>query len=216
MEVEFISQGALNAYCGDGKAEVLLFSFNGMGVVRYECELKGESSYFEQAAQLSKQTKGIVVCGCITDTRGDKRKSALVAENGRLLGVTDRIHSIDGDFSCGATVRVYDTKIGKMGVLVAEDLYFYETVKALTVCGSQFIVCPFDLPINSMETAYLRVYAHAFGIPLYLCGKGYSALALPNGELAFSSPVSPVKTSLEKGAEYHLIQTRKRFIYQGG
>ncbi len=212
MQVEFISQGALHAYRGEESAELLLFGFNGMGEVSYEKELKGESAYFEQAALLSKRTKGVVVCGCVTDMRGNKRKSALIAENGRLLGVSDRIHAIDGDFSCGATLSVYDTKMGKMGVVVAEDLFFYETVKALALCGSRFIVCPFGKRIGEVETVYLRAYAHSFGIPVCLCGEGYSALALPNGELAFSSPVSPVKTSFEKGAEYHLVQTRKRII----
>ena len=212
MQVEFISQGGLNAYHGDESAELLFFGFNGMGEVSYEKELKGESCNFEQAAQLSKRTRGVVVCGCITDTRGHKRKSALVAENGKLLGVSDRSHSIDGDFSCGATLSVYDTKIGKMGVVVAEDLFFYETVKALALCGSRLIVCPYNRLTGEVETVYLRAYAHTFGIPVYLCAEGYSALALPNGELAFSSPISPIKTSLEKGAEYHLVQTRRRMI----
>ena len=188
-----------------------MFGFNGLGEVSYEKELKGETGHFEKAAQLSKATGGIVVCGCVTNTLGHKRKSAVVAECGRLLGVADRLHSMEGDYACGATLSVYDTKIGKIGVLVGEDLYFPETLKALALCGSRCILCPFDGALRNLEKVYLRAYAHCFGVPIYICGKGYCALASPKGELAFSSPVSPVSFSYEGVGEYRLIETRRRF-----
>ena len=58
------------------KIDLFLFGFGGMGEVSYEKELKGETSNFEDAALFSKESKALVVCGCITDTRGHKRKSA--------------------------------------------------------------------------------------------------------------------------------------------
>ena len=63
---------------------VLLLGFDALGEVSYEQELKGESMYFEEIALLSKRLKNVVICGCITNTRGLKRKSAIVAENGKM------------------------------------------------------------------------------------------------------------------------------------
>ncbi len=226
MRICFVSNGTLRAFRGNGErgmaaclqesekgqTDLLCFGFNGIGEVSYERELKGESSFFEDAAALSKELGALVVCGCVTDSRGLKRKSALVAENGRLMGVSDMLYVVDGEVSCGAALRVYETKMGKMGVAVAEDLHFPDVVKSLALCGSDFIVCPFGKVCDEMQGVLLRAYAYMYGVPILCCGDGYAMLADGKGRLAFSSPVSPAFFSFENRKEYHLLQTRRRLI----
>lgn len=221
MRIGFVSRGALCDYkdvycasCDRERADVLLFGFNGIGEVSYEKELKGESAYFADVALLSKAGQNIVVSGCITDTRGIKRKSAVVAEKGKLLGVSDMLNAVDGEVNCGAALKIYDTSIGKIGVVLAEDVFFFEVMKALSVCGCDFIVCPFGAVADSFLTVLLRAYAFCSGIPIAFCGAEYCAIASPTGELAFSSPHSPVYAQLENQREYHLIETRKRIFYR--
>ena len=221
MRIGFVSRGVLRDYkddycasCDRERTDVLLFGFNGIGEVSYEKELKGESGFFADVALLSKVGQNIVVSGCITDTRGVKRKSAVVAEKGKLLGVSDMLNAVDGEVNCGAALKIYDTSIGKMGVVLAEDVFFFEVMKALSVCGCDFIVCPFGAVADSFLTVLLRAYAFCSGIPIALCGVEYCALASPTGELAFSSPHSPVYTRFENSREYHLIETRKRMFYR--
>ena len=191
-------------------ADIFLFGFNGLGEVNYEKELKGETALFEETALLSKEKKSVVVCGCITDTRGHKRKSALVAENGRLSGVSDLLYATDGECSSGVSLRVYDTKLGKMGVIVAEDLYFPDVIQNLSACGSDFIVCPFPKVINSVPSVLLRAYSYCYGVPILLCGEGYAMSADGTAELSFASPQSPITYEFDKIQEYHLIELRKR------
>lgn len=211
MRITFVSKDALSRYKEQGhedRANVTLFGFNGVGEVSYEKELKGESHFFEDVATLSKRNKNVVVCGCVTDTRGHKRKSVAVAENGRLLGVSDMLYAVDGECSAGANLRIYETKIGRMGVVVAGDLYFPETVKALSLCGSEFIVCPFERAITPLERSYLCVYAHTFALPIFMCGGGFSMIVGAEGELTFSSPLSPISAEYEEKKQYHLVETR--------
>lgn len=211
MRIVFVSQGSLHVFSeGDfqEEADVILFGFNGVGCVNYEKELKGESNFFEEGAKLSKRCKNLVIFGCVTDIRGMKRKSVAVAENGRLLGVSDMLHAIDGECSAGATVKAYETKVGKIGVVVARDLYFPETIKALALCGCDLIVCPFDKRISGLDRSYISVYAHVYGLPILLCGDNFSMLASPKGELVFSSPLSPVAVNYEVEREYHLVEIR--------
>ncbi len=217
MRVQFISKGSLHSFKDsvEESVDVFLFGFNGVGEVSYEKELKGETAFFEDVALLSKSNQSVVVCGCITDTRGHKRKSAVVAENGKLLGVSDMLHVIDGKWGSGASLGVYPTKKGKMGVLVAEDLYFPEAVHALTLCGSDFIVCPFGEPSSALESAYLRTYTHAYGTPIYFCAKEYAMLSA-RGELVFASPMSPFTVTFEQRKEYHLIETRQKGNFREG
>lgn len=146
MRICFVSRGSLNSFWdtyGGSDADIVFFGFQGIGEVSYEKELRGETGYFEDAAILSKENHNVVVCGCVTDTRGVKRKSAVVAENGRLLGVSDMLNAIDGEYKSGAGLRVYETKVGRLGIAVAEDLYFPEILRTLAVCGSDLILCPF-------------------------------------------------------------------------
>ncbi len=213
MKIRFVSRGRLQSFKESYQSEgedLLLFGFEGMEEVSYEKELKGESDEFHQTALLSKRSNAVTVCGCVTDTRGFKRKSALVAENGKLLGVSDMLHAIDGEVSAGAALRIYETKLGRMGVIVSEDILFPEVVKSLALCGSDFIVCVFEDLTDGLTKCILRAYAYLYGIPIFFCGVGYSMIADMGGGLCFSSPHSPIGTEFENVKEYHLIETRRR------
>lgn len=217
MRICFVSRGTLQSFWNDfggSDADILFFGFRSLGEVSYERELKGETSFFEDVAILSKECGNIVVCGCVTDTRGLKRKSAVVAENGRILGVSDMLNSVDGEYSSGAGLRVYDTKAGKLGLVVAEDLYFPEVLRTLAVCGSDLVLCPFGQVSDFTEGILLRSAAFSYGVPMCLCGIGYSLIADISGEEMFASPDSPVEFSFEKKQEYHLVETRRRGFYK--
>lgn len=193
-----------------GKEDGLtVFAFHG-DEVAYERELKGETQFFENVAKLSKRENGLVVCGAVTNTQGHRRKSAVVAENGRILGVSDAIGGIDGEVHSGAYLRVYDTKIGRVGVVVAEDIYDVTTVKTLSLCGCDFIVCTFEAVQDSLCSVLLRAYAFISGVPLFFCGKGYSMIADVDGEMAFASPLSPVNAQFSVKKEFHCIETRRK------
>ena len=213
MRIRFVCQGALTSYLKQPEptiADLTIFGFNAVGEVSYEKELKGETCFFEELATLTKKDGGVAVCGCVTNSLGHKRRSAVVAENGRLLGVSDMLHVIDGELGSGALLRVYDTKIGKIGVAVADDLRFPDVIKALAVCGSDIIVCPNGI-VSSIHTALLRAHAYCFGVPLLLCADGYAAIANPDGALALATPQSPQTVEIAVRKEYHLVETRLRF-----
>lgn len=213
MRVCFVSRGSPRAFSESGErggdADLFVFGFQS-GEVSYEKELKGETGHFEELALLSKERNAVVVCGFVTDTRGLKRKSVLVAENGRILGVSDMLNILDGEWNAGACARVFETKKGRMGVIVAEDLYFFEVVKALTVAGCDFIVCPFGGDAGEIERVMLRANAFCFGVPILFCSRGYSIVAEVTGEVEFASPQSPVIFPFERARTYHLIETRRR------
>ena len=83
-------------------AELFVFGLDGKKRISYERELSGETQFFKDVALLSKERNGVVVCGCVTDNHGHLRKSAVVAENGRLLGISDGVYTLDSDVSVTA------------------------------------------------------------------------------------------------------------------
>lgn len=217
MRIGFVGRGRVSNYAekeGE-RADVLLFGFDEKSVVSYEKELKGESTIFEDVARLSKRENNVVVYGCVTDTLGIRRKSALVAKAGKLLGVSDMLNAVDGEIGAGAGLRVYETDVGKMGVVIAEDLCFPETIRALSLCGSDFIVCPFGAFGVRLQKTLVCANAYFSGTPILFCGKGRCMIADPCGELVFESPHSPIYFTYETKKEYHLIETRRKGVFNG-
>jgi predicted amidohydrolase len=211
MKVCFVSRGTPDSFSGvaDGDVDLAVFAFQGGAPISYEKELRGETAVFSKIAEISKRC-GVTVCGLQTDARGIKRKSVLVAENGRILGVSDMVNVIDGAWNVGANTRVFQTKKHRLGVVVAEDLYFFEVVKSLALCGCDWLVCPFGGDVGEIERVMLRANAFCFGVPILFCGKGYAMVVGGNGEVAFASPQSPIALKVESFREYHLVETRQR------
>ena len=215
MRIRFFTGGtpleSQNQYLEEN-ADITLYCFY-ENIVSYERELKGEADFFERAARLSK-TAGVVVCGAITDTKGVKRKSAVVAEKGRLVGVSDACNGVDGEYACGAQLRVYETAVGRMGVVVDGDLCFPEIFETLSVCGSDFIVCPFG-EMNGIESVLLRANAYCYGVPIYFCARGYCMIADVTGEIVYATSQNGGITSFSPRKEYHLVETRRRGFFRG-
>ncbi len=218
MRICFITSGGLEEYAAnfaEEGADVVVFSFQALGEVSYERELKGETSLFEDVALLSKETGGVVVCGCYTDARGMRRKSVVVAEKGKILGVSDMVNRIDaGEYRAGAGVKIFDTGAGKLGIIVAEDLYFPRVAETLSVCGAELAVCVYEQLEGGLEQALMRAQAFCFGVPMCICAYGYAQAADIGGKLRFASAENACVYDFEREQEYHLVETRQRGFYR--
>lgn len=197
------------------KQDVVVFGFNGLGLVSYKKELSGETEYFQDVAKLSKQLSSVVVCGCDTDTYGVFRHSAVIAEKGKILGVTDMAHAVDdSEFIAGGNYRVYDTFVGKIGLVVAEDLFFPESARVLALCDADFIVCLFKKQQNYMPQIMLRAGAYANGVAMGMCAEEYASVSDIRGNIICASKMPFVKTNLKIEKDYHLISLRRRGLYR--
>ena len=217
MRICFVTSGSLGEYAEsfeDG-ADVVCCGFQAIGKVSYERELRGETGLFEDVALLSKEGKNVVVCGCFTDARGIRRKSVVVAERGRILGVSDMVSRLDGgEYRAGAGIKIYDTKAGKIGIVVAEDLYFPQVLQTLSLCGAEVALCIFEAPNDSLEQTLMRAGAFLYGLPVCICAYGYAQAADIGGKVTFATPASPCYYNLEREQEYHLVETRQRGFYR--
>ena len=145
----------------------------------------------------------------LTNTQGHLRRSVAVADNGSLLGVSDMTYSDEKHISAGAHLRVYESRHGKLGVLVAGDLYFPNRAQALVDCGAEYLLC-LSPSFEMVDSAIIRAYGKCFSLPVLYCADGVSMLADEKGELAFSSPLSPISFEMEAKREYKLVHMRKR------
>ncbi len=220
MEVCFVTKETLNGIWEKdvksvSKSNVVIFGFNGLGLVSYKKELAGETEYFQDLANFSKQISSIVISGADTDNYGIFRQSVVVAEKGKILGVTDKLYTtVDCEYSPGGCFRVYDTSIGKIGVIVGEDLFFSDSTKILSMCDADFIVCVFKKIQSHMPVITLRSQAYCNGIPMAICSNGYAVLCDAKGSVLLSGGGNVIKTKIKTGKEYSLITSRKRGNYK--
>ena len=216
MRICFVTVGSLKEYINQlSEADVVCLGFQSLGEVSYERELKGETNLFGEVAKLSQAGKNVVVCGCFTDARGMKRKSVVVAERGKILGVSDMLNCIDesDDYRPGAGIKIYETGAGKIGVIVGEDLYFPQVIETLSVCGAETAICMFEELNEGLEQTLVRSEAFLYGLPVSICAYGYAQSCDIGGRVRFASPKSPCSFDLEIQKEYHLVETRRRGLY---
>lgn len=220
MKICFITKSDINAVWQEqlnelSDQDLIVFGFNGMGLVSYKKELNGETEYFSDLSGLSKQTKSVIISGCDTDTYGVFRQSAVIADNGKILGVSDMVHSVDdSEFVSGGSFRVYDTSAGKIGVLIMEDLYFPESSRVLTLCDADVIICLFKKIEGSIPEIMLRASAYSNGINIALIGKSFLSVCDIKGKILLSGRNNIIKAQVKIEKDYHLISSRRRGLYR--
>ena len=220
MDICFVTKDSLNTAWQEklsklGRHDLIVFGFNGLGLVSYKKELSGETEYFHDIAKLSKQLSSVVICGCDTDAYGVFRHSVVIADKGKILGVTDMAHAIDeSEFVAGGAFRVYDTGAGKIGLIVAEDLFFPESARVLTLCDADIIICLFKKLEDFMPQIMLRAGAFSNGVAMALCAQNYACVSDIRGNItvAGGSEIFSAKVKIEK--DYHLISSRRRGLYR--
>lgn len=198
-----------------GKSDLVAFGFNGLGLVSYKKELCGETEYFQDVARLSRQISATVISGCDTDTYGVFRHSAVIADKGKILGVTDMVHSLDdSEFVAGGGFRVYESSAGKIGVIVGEDLFFPESARVLAQCDADIIICLFKRLSGFAPQIMLRAGAFANGVVMGLCAENYAAVANTRGNICAASSSDFLRAEVKTEKDYRLISSRRRGLYR--
>lgn len=216
MKVCFTTTGSLTSFWENSLSEIngaklVVFSSHGLGLVSYESELSGETENFSDLAKLSREVGGVIISGCNTDTYGAYRKSVVIADKGKLLGVSDAVYVTEGsEYTGGVNFVVYKTSIGKVGVLVGEDIYSFEAVKSMAVGDADFIVCVFDEVSSFAPELVVRAEAFLCGIPIVLCANGYAMIANCKGETEFSTGMSIAVASFTLDRVYGEVFYKKR------
>lgn len=220
MKVCFVTEGSLDDFWERGLGEtgapdLLIFGFHGLRSLSYKKELDGETEYFQDIAILSKELGCTVISGCDTETYGVYRRSAVIADKGRILGVSDMAHSIDDSgFQSGGGFRVYDASAGKIGLMVGEDLYFPETARVLALCDADLIVSVFPSVESALPQVMMRSAAFSNGVAVAMCATGYCQIADIRGEISLASANRLVTAELSPEKDYHLIACRRRGFYR--
>lgn len=153
----------------------------------------------------------ILIGGSIPEKSGDKLYNTCFVfdGDGNIIAKHRKVHlfdvNIDGgirfkesnNFSAGDEVTVFDTKFGKMGVVICFDIRFPELIRATARRGAEVVFCPAQFNMTTGPRHWeLSVRSRAMDNEIFFVGAsaaryegfdyecwGHSAVASPFGML---------------------------------
>ena len=194
-------------------SQLTVLGFNCMGKVNYKHELSGAENKLPDLASFSKRCKTVVIAGAVTDNYGILKQSVIIAEDGKLLGISDMTLSINStNYSGGGSFKVYQTKVGRIGLLVGDDIINLEGVKAMSLCDADLIVAVVQGEEKPQYNFLIRAYAYLFGVPIMLLTKTGVIASDMSGEICGKSIENTAKLIIPTQKQYILIKSKRRGI----
>jgi len=113
-----------------------------------------------EIARLAELAGDMVVCAgfCEDDPEGSGRRfnAAVAVCGGEVLGSYRKVHQPlreDASYAAGATFPIFDSPVGRMGMLICYDKAFPEAARALAVQGAEVIACLSAWPASQTDAA---------------------------------------------------------------
>ena len=157
-------------------------------------------------SELSRQ-KGIYIAAGLPERDGDIFfNSAVLIGPGGVVGVYRKTHLFFEEklfFSPGDTgFRVWDTEIGRVGIMICFDWFFPESMRVLALMGAEIIAhpanlvlpyCPAAMPVRCLENRVHGITANRIGEENRKEGQslrfiGQSLIASPEGGVIVKAP----------------------------
>lgn len=193
--------------------DVVVFGFDGLKKISYKNELNGAEKFLPMFATLSKRTKKTVISGTITDNYGIIRKSAVIADNGRLIGISDMNLNVNASgFSQGGGYRVYQTSKYRIGVLVGDDIIDFDGVKSMTFCDADIIIALVGGEDKPQYDFLVRAYSYLFGVPMLIVTSGGVIASDIGGEICGGSHEDKCEIQIPTKKSYRIVQSKRRGI----
>ena len=198
---------------GVKNSQISVFGFNFLGKISYKNELGGGENKLPSLASLSKQTGKVIIAGAITDNYGILKQSVVIAENGKLLGISDMTLSLDGsDYSGGGSFKVYQTEVGRIGILVGDDIINLDGVKAMALCDADLIIAVVSGEEKPQYNFLIRAYAYLFGVSVMLLTKTGVIASDMSGEICGKSVEEKANLIIPTQKQYVLVKSKRRGV----
>lgn len=159
-----ISKDVFNEEHAD--ADLTVVPFGAVGEIDYATELSGDTKELVALGRLSKRSTsggGYTIVGAPSKNRAIRRLSGFLFENGRLSSIFD-VNVGSAKYSPSYGVGVFNCKGTKCGVLLGDDCYSLDLVKALSLYGCGLIIDLYPDLLTEMRETAARFYSFTFGL----------------------------------------------------
>lgn len=214
-------EGALDGYAGSTQI------VPDMNAARLrELAEPADGPYLRRVAALARELKVLVVFGFAELRGSDVRNAAAFFDaDGRLLGTYAKSHlnpKTEFLYTPGGDFPVFDTSLGKCGLLICFDRQPPEPARVLAVRGARLLLIPgYSRSIEMInEDLLLRVRAFENGVGIVWVSPFNTLVISPGGEIVaerkgFGDKVVPATLPLDAiPADKRQISKRRPDLYQ--
>jgi predicted amidohydrolase len=117
-----------------------------LGDTRFEYDETLDGDTVRRFSEAAKAYKMHIVAGLALRIDGAPYNCAVLFDDeGKIVGIHKKVHLPAGEelhFRHGSDLSVFDTKLGKIGMLVCWDMQFPEAARELALAGADLIACP--------------------------------------------------------------------------
>ncbi len=162
---EAASKGAQVACTQEGCLEGYIVQQPGLGAEEYArmAEPVPDGARLRHLRELCAALRLFLVVGLAERTEeGIYNSAVLVDDGGRVLGTYRKIHDLGREplNRQGNELPVFETPLGRFGVLICSDRHFPEAARTLALQGAQILFVPSWGFRGDLNTAILRTRAH--------------------------------------------------------
>lgn len=194
---------------------VVIAGYGVTGAVDLVKELGGTSNILKTISCISRMKNLVFICGNDAYIYDRKYKSVTLIDCGRIMGISDATHykGLDREYSLGASYRIYETSLGKIGIIVGGDMAYPEVARALTERGAEYIVNIADFPSCPEYELSLKANAYFNGIMIFAFSEDKRYMIARDGRVTLKSADSYIEGEYIISRDRRLINSRRAEIY---
>lgn len=174
------------AFARAKRGDVICLHRSVIGRLDMKKELDGEQKTVLSLMRLSAITRSAVFCAVRAVIDDDRYDSVIVFENGKLLGISDRISPRAG-FCEGNNLRCYDSPCGRTGVLIGRDFEYPQLWQPLISSDCRRCIVFDERKLSPVDEKLLSSFSVCTGMTVFANFYDVSAAFTPDGAIRESA-----------------------------
>lgn len=127
-------------------------------------ELLGATNFIKSLCVLSKKKNNLILAGCKLFCGKKTFWGTLVIDCGKFVGISDMTHSVDSSYDESNVMRVFDTSIGRLGIVSGDDVHFFEVSRILRLWECDMLVYSLNSPLSRRHRILIEAQSMSNGV----------------------------------------------------
>ncbi|MEG1963855.1 MAG: hypothetical protein RR123_03175 [Clostridia bacterium] len=193
---------------------LLILGFGCLPTIDLVKEFNAKSDVIKGLAYLSK-ARNLCIVACFFAKLYEKTYlSSICIDKGVILGINDATHNLNkAEFDVGHSFRIYNTSLGRFGIVLQDDIFFPEVARGISKNKSEFILyLSKEKNCEILETA-LKYNAICNGKTVVaLCADGFLTVS-PFGEIGVEDRQQFAFSNVKILNNFNMLRNLREEIY---
>ncbi len=193
-----------------GRDSLVLFGKSAFPAISLDDELRGETNLIKSLCMLSARFDLTILLPSPLHLKNKIFFGTIVVDKGRLLGISDSTHPLSDEYTPSNSLKVFDTSIGRLGVVSGDDIKFFEVSRLMCLWECDLLIFAIDKKVDRKSKILAEAQGYTNETTTLLFGKdraqafNYSSLKRESKEVLL----------IDLKKDRKLIHKRRRELYR--